>query len=199
MPACPECGKEVSTPQALGSHRRVHGYRGPHSTAFESFLEERPILNTILHPLRAWRLHRIGHQPRRVGPCIGCGQPTHDRSVVVDSNLRRRKPFVCSDCCGRVGDHEYRVERTRRDWQEVTDPVRRDRLLLDQMPEQYPGISREALRAFLDSDATRAVVPDTTPSILNRTIATLGLDDEVYAEERSGETVLRKVAALTAR
>lgn len=61
------------------------------------------------------------------------------------------------------------------------------------MPEQYPGISREALRAFLDSDLARATVPDTSASILNNTILTLGLRAEVYAEERSGKTVLRRV------
>jgi len=62
------------------------------------------------------------------------------------------------------------------------------------MPEQFPGQARQAIRAFADSGATRAIVPAVDAGTLEETIAILGLSAELYAETRDEQTVLRKTA-----
>lgn len=132
------------------------------------------------------------------GPCETCGALTCRWGWGVDGNLRRKRQFRCvsagrASCGESRWSRRNRRSRTHKDWSEVTDPIVDKRLLPGIMPEQYPGVSRETLRAFLDSNASVAVALDTTPSNVNKTIAVLGLDKEVYAEERSGETVIRRI------
>jgi hypothetical protein len=134
--------------------------------------------------------------------CVDCGRRTHSRQMRTDPNtLQRQLRYVCDSCywdyafSGR-GD-QVNSERARRDWKEVTDPIINGALHLGEMPEQLPGPTRAALRAFYESTETKAVVPDVSAGTLNNSLATLGLADSMYAETRGQKTVLRKVERPT--
>lgn len=75
----------------------------------------------------------------------------------------------------------------------VTDRVEIERLRPEELPEQRPSPVRAAVRAFYLSTFNSSVVPDLRPTDLNRTIGVLGLAEEMYAEQRGSETVLRRV------
>jgi hypothetical protein len=94
----------------------------------------------------------------------------------------------------RPTDSEARIRRTRRDWEQLTDPIRHD-LLTDAMTEQFPGRSRAAVRAFLDSGKAFATVEGADAGTLQATIGSLGLWDQVYAEQRGNTAVLRRITA----
>lgn len=118
-------------------------------------------------------------QGRPHWPCVDCGGLTCSRSMRIDpKTLRRLLMPVCFGCA---------------DWREVTDPIINGSLRVGEMPEQLPGPTRMALRAFYESTDTRAVVEDVGAETLNQSIASLGLSGSMYAETRGGETVLRKV------
>lgn len=137
-----------------------------------------------------------GHMPH--GHCVECGIFTCDRMLMVQpGSLQRRLQFVCFHCRHfsvklATKQDRLREQRTRHDWTEVT-AVRPSRVYLDEMPEQLPGPARAALRDFINSDASRAVVPDVAAETLNNSIGVLGLSDSVYAETRDEQTVLRRV------
>lgn len=129
-------------------------------------------------------------------PCADCGQLTDSSTIRVEpGTLRRRKVFVCDSHRVRSNsrDEQLRKERAYKDWREITDPLVDDALRIGQMPEQIPGPTRAALRAFRESGDTRAVVDGINASTLNQSLRALGLDDEMYAETRGNETVLRRV------
>lgn len=142
------------------------------------------------------------HLGRQQALCYKCGNNyTTGRRMWIDpGSLRRHMVAYCWDCD--MNDAEYgesrhqselRNKRTQKDWQEVTTPVVADSIISDQMPEQYIGIARTAIRAFQLSDATRAIVPDISPGALQETIKVLGLGEEMYAEQRDKTTVIRRV------
>ena len=139
---------------------------------------------------------RFCDNDRRHGPCHVCGRTTCQRGGYVEpSTLRRRTGYVCRGHSFAVGPRQTaaRADRCRVDWERLTDPVDSSRLALGQLPEQYRGAIRAALRAFVDSDAETAVCVDLDAGDLNASIRTLGLT-EIYAEQRANETVLRRVA-----
>lgn len=85
----------------------------------------------------------------------------------------------------RQADQRLRERRARDDWER-------------ELPDQYPGLSREALREFLASDRTEACIGSgdlVQSGALNQTIATLGLDRNCYAEIRGTKVFLRRTPA----
>lgn len=133
--------------------------------------------------------------------CRSCKQPTCQRALALcEHTLRRRIVRRCTPCeieeirRGFVEEQvRLRSLRTQKDWVEVTDPLDESVVDLDAMPEQYSSLARMALRVFLASDATRAVVPDSNASVLAGSIVALGLESEVYAETQDGQAVLRRI------
>lgn len=137
----------------------------------------------------------------RHGSCSDCGRKTDNSQIRIDpKTLKRGKVIVCTECYihppravvlqqGRLSQ-----QRTRDDWDKVTDPIDMAAIEADRMPEQLPGRTRAAIRAFLASPSDVAVVPGVGAETLNNSLATLGLSGDVYAETRDNETVLRKVA-----
>lgn len=131
--------------------------------------------------------------------CADCGVLTCVRQMRVNpKTLRRQLVGVCNDCYLRSmfdpAQERLKAKRTRDDWEKVTDPILAGAIRPDEMPEQLPGATRMALRAFQRSEATTAVVPDLAAETLNQSIASLGLAGVMYAETRGKQTVLRKVA-----
>jgi len=120
------------------------------------------------------------------------------RLRIDPKTLRRRYVITCRDCVDEVTRSQeqlrLRDRRRRKDWDEITTPVRTEAIVRDKMPEQYPGRVRDALRAFMASDATRAIVPGIDVASLQESIASLGLHNEIYAEQRDDQTVIRRIA-----
>jgi hypothetical protein len=86
-------------------------------------------------------------------------------------------------------DAHLRKERAERDWTlQASNGITLDR---GPLPAQYPALTREYLRAFLDSDQEFAVV-DVDAATMAQTIGTLGFGAEVYVEIRDEKTVLRR-------
>jgi hypothetical protein len=135
------------------------------------------------------------------GSCIDCGRVTDSRRLQIDpTTLRCRLMHICDGCVTaesstrRLNQQErLATQRTLRDWNHVTDPVNTGALRTGVMPEQIPGPTREAIRAFWLSGAAVAVATVSDAATLNNAIATLGLHDDMYAEIRSGEVVLRRL------
>lgn len=119
---------------------------------------------------------------------------------IEEASHRRRLMFVCMECYLAPKESTSRKqlrlarERTLRDWGVVSTPVNRSSLRGGEMPEQYASTAREAVRAFWDAGFEVATVRGVDDSTLNSAIATLGLQESLYAETRSGETVLRRFA-----
>jgi hypothetical protein len=128
--------------------------------------------------------------------CTTCAKLTTTRKVWVDPrSLRRRIVPICYECAEKVDRMQkpYREKRVRKDWSEVTTPVRNGSLAAA-MNDQYVGVVRDTIRAFSASDEDFAtVVPEVSPAALQRSIDTLGLQDEMYAEQRDDTTVLRRI------
>ncbi len=128
-------------------------------------------------------------------PCIHCGGLTDYRAAWVDpATLRRTVPYRCGTCVNQHSDADARRRRTERDWTQVTDPLRQG-ALSDTMREQYDGRSRQIVRAFMESDSARATVtePDVQAGMLNDAIRSLGLQNDLYVEQRATTTVLRRI------
>lgn len=108
---------------------------------------------------------------------------------------------MCWDCKlarGFRDDKEAAAARTRRDWEQTPDPIRGDGVKLGALPaNQYEGVARSAIRAFRDAEDASAVVDGVSSGTLNASIASLGLEAEMYAEIRDEKVVLRRVAAPT--
>lgn len=135
------------------------------------------------------------------GRCIDCGQYTEQRTVrIEEGTLKRKLPFVCNEHVFRPipsvvrRQEELRAQRTAGDWEKVSDPVATDSIQGNHMPEQYDSASRRAVRAFVDAGFDVAAVPNQDVMTLSQTIRTLGLDAQVYAETRNGETILRRTS-----
>jgi hypothetical protein len=149
---------------------------------------------------RARRANRY-HRGHRHDYCVSCSNITCESQLMVDPNTgRRRKQAVCKECRLSVYRHQdwLRRERRERDWQLLTDPVDDSTLTYHVMPEQYAGPTRATLRAFAQADADAATVAGITAATLNQSIAVLGLQDRMYAEQRDDETVLRRVTTTPA-
>lgn len=143
-------------------------------------------------------------------PCRQCGKTTCGKGLEhTDHTGRRRMIWLCGFQVGdNVADSNLvtcarayhasprqtilRGRRTRLDWRELTDPLREDRIIPDQMTEQYPAPVREAVRAFIALGANYATVPGLAAAQLQSCIRTLGLEGKVYAEQRGNTTVLRR-------
>lgn len=124
---------------------------------------------------------------RRHGECHECGELSCEWRIRVDPDtLRRRKVHECHSCSvslGRRIDEPERRSRVEADWD----------LGLD---DQFPGISRQILREFILGPDATMLVGDSDPATLNASIAVMGFSSDVYAELRSGRTVLRRVTSL---
>lgn len=138
---------------------------------------------------------------RTHGRCRDCGRLTCNRELHVEPySLRRHRPFVCRECAPaywrmRVTGQAV-SRRTRDDWASTAlefgpDGIRPVRPA--PLPDQFPGKSRSTLKAFLASDASDAVVVDVGSASLASSIATLGLGEDVYVEQRSRFPVLRRL------
>ena len=126
--------------------------------------------------------------------CNRCGAVTCQRRLRLDERtLRRRVVALCSECWEATEHRQNGLqrERTHKDWQEVTTPVNKAAVIPDVMTD-YLGASRAAIRAFQESGATRATVPDLPAGTLQQVIQTLGLAKEIFAEQRANTTVLRR-------
>jgi len=132
-------------------------------------------------------------------PCDECGTKTTTRAMMIDPvSLRRTFVPRCASCRWDYPEDpvqkELRSKRYQIDRGLLTDPLDMSSIDTHLFPEQYSSRVRRVLRAFLASEAEAGVVnEDIGASSLNQTIATLGLRDELYAEERSGQTVLRRI------
>lgn len=129
-------------------------------------------------------------------PCYHCRELTCSKRLRIEPrSLRRRMVPCCERCHGRrhhASEGNARLQRTQKDWNEVTVPVHASAIVPGVMAEQFPGAARTAIRTFQHSDVEFATVPDLTPATLEGAIATLGLSDQMYAEQRDHTTVLRR-------
>lgn len=129
--------------------------------------------------------------------CNRCGTNlTCNRGLKIDQvSLKRGLAYFCDDC-SRVNalmTDAMRTHRTERDYKDITTPVNPEAIIADQMADQFPSRSREAIRAFAASGARRATVPQSNAGTLNASLRALGLDGRFYAEQRSDSVVLRRV------
>lgn len=124
--------------------------------------------------------------------CV-CGRHVfrYNKVIVIDPDtLKRRYIRICGrDACRQLARSQgLRLERTLADWiHEHPEPVD----LTPGIRIQYDGRSRRTLRAFVDSGLEAATVGG-DPATLNLSATALGLSPEVYAEQRSGTTALRR-------
>lgn len=130
--------------------------------------------------------------------CRTCSKVTASRRLWVDpATLKRRIVPRCETCSALREDRhqsELRTKRTRKDWQQITVPINNAVLDTHTMGEQYTGVVRDAIRAFRHSGESFATVTaDVSPSAVQRSIEALGLEKEMYAEQRDQTTVLRRV------
>lgn len=134
---------------------------------------------------------RFGHDK-----CIYCHRVTCSRmSAINPETLKRKLETVCSKCSVRHDESQQPWRELRRsdDWKYLTDKIADNLIVENVLPEQYDGVTRKTLRAFAESDSKSALVLETTASALNTSIVVLGLENEMYAEQRSDKTILRKV------
>jgi hypothetical protein len=155
------------------------------------------------------RLRRaLGQHVYRLSDSVGGGGEAcavHGRrakgNILITNplTLRRHKVAVCGRAsCARawrewsdLGNAAY--VRARVDW-DKQHPEAAAARLVDGIPAQYPSVSRSTLRAFVESDLEDATVEEgSSATTLNGTIDRLGFGDKVYAEIRSGQTVLRRI------
>lgn len=129
---------------------------------------------------------------RRHGECDHCGERTCSRAMAVNkTTLRRQMVMRCFYCSywGLAKDGGATRRRAENDW---TRPI----------PDQYPGITRQTIRKFLDGDSLEWVLGDehgaSSIPTLNQSIAVLGFQDVLYAEQRANRVVLRRVPARVA-
>lgn len=126
--------------------------------------------------------------------CVLCGDLTCHRGLYLEEHSLRRRvgPRCAKWSCHDSAQESLRQQRTYDDWERLTTPIVAN-MLIPAMGEQYPGPTRTALRAFLDSDMEEATIAEASPGALNGSIAALGLHDRIYAEQRGNDTVLRRI------
>jgi hypothetical protein len=139
--------------------------------------------------------------------CVCCGRMAKSRCIVVaPRTLHRFYEHVCNrkSCQKQLADWQgtanARRERAKSDW-EHENGMMSPFDITKGIPVQYPSLSRATLRAFLDSGLEAATVQGAggrSVAVLNGSIRSLGFADEVYAEIRSGEAVLRRVPSRKA-
>lgn len=152
----------------------------------------RPALR-VIDTVTSWnhrrRFNCTERYGRRVqhGACVICGDRTCNRGMRVNpGSLKRELVFVCFAACDQtlmVQNDPLQRERTRNDWSRP-------------LPDQFPSASRSATKAFLADGEAMAMemeVVDSSPTALNQTLGSLGLQDEAYAEQRSQQTFLRRI------
>jgi len=136
----------------------------------------------------------------RHGRCDNCGVITCSSTIGIENSLtlRRKKLYICDPCSfdarWKEKQKELARQRTLTDWEKVTVPVDGG-ALTQRMPEQYASKARSAVRAFFDAGFDEAVVTGSDVSTLMASARTLGLNEQVYAELRDGETVLRRIGS----
>ena len=127
----------------------------------------------------------LGHHP-----CHDCGGLTcGNRNLRIDPVSRQRQlKYVCMKCklhgSFRSAHRQQQTlanQRTKDDWSE------------EQLPDQYPGGSRATLRSFVVEDDAASAATEVAAGVLNSSINTLGLENEVYAETRSRGSFLRRI------
>lgn len=128
--------------------------------------------------------------------CSRCNKVTTRRSAWIDPvSLRRRILPICYSCADHADriQKPHREKRTRKDWSQITTPVNGN-VLVSEMADQYVGVVRDTIRAFSVSEEPFATVEaNVSPGAIQRSIETLGLQNEMYAEQRDDTTVLRRV------
>lgn len=134
---------------------------------------------------------------RNHGRCVECGAVTCRRSGWVDEDGRRRVSHICDEHFWerKWGTTQWQRRKDRRlnDLTKLTVPPVTDHLVSNTMPDQFAGLTRDAIRAFRDSDESEVLVLKVSASAINASLRSTGLDDEMYAEIRNGETILRRV------
>lgn len=142
---------------------------------------------------------------RKDDRCFGCGgQKDVSSSLVIDPKTLKRKYIfgLCTACTDERFPYReqqrLRERRTQHDWQRLTDPLNRGAIRPNELPEQYPGQPREAIRAFVDSGAESAVVPGIDVATLSTSLASLGLKN-IYVEQRGHQTVIRRAPEVAAK
>lgn len=118
------------------------------------------------------------------GRCQSCSAWTCNTALWVDPvSLRRQVLPTCSlDVCRTAAyDSRSRSRRTKFDW---TQP---------ELPDQFPSKGRTAVKVFLGEPAISWAFTSSNAGDLNQVIGTLGLHGDLYAEERSRQTVLRRL------
>ena len=133
------------------------------------------------------------------GRCSSCEELTCRQTIgVSDTSLRRERQFLCDDCSwdrsSRYAqkNHDLRQQRRDLDWDLTSTPIDDSGLNFGEMGEQYPGKVRTALRAFVKSDQDVATFSAAPAGFVQRSINSLGLQDDVYAEQRGNDTVIRR-------
>jgi hypothetical protein len=153
---------------------------------------------------RLWlKRHVTQRRTKGIGPTGGCSYciraATQRRLIVSPIEHWRRYEGLCNRrrCERRLLAWEQmgaaRERRAVRDW-ELQHPDQVEYELTPRMPAQYPSVSRAALRAFLDSGEDAATVDGSSIAAISGSIRRLGFDSKVYAEQRSGQVVLRRVS-----
>lgn len=161
--------------------------------------------------IKDWRfwiaehLHRYPRLSDTVCPsgpwCVYCGRRASTTRMAVNPiTLQRNRYELCKRpaCANRLRDWEGMADARRRraqyDW-ERENPTVAAAAMVSEIPPQYPSVSRATLRAFLDSGRDMATLATTgrwTVTALNGSIKRLGFADQVFAEVRSGQAVLRR-------
>lgn len=165
----------------------------PHSSHWES---------RFVRFLRVLGLQRWADSFKNHWGCSYCTcKATTSRLAVNPLTLQRSRYSLCSspECKQKLreweGSGSARRQRAITDWQ-YENGITSAYELMNEMPMQYPSLSRATLKAFLDSGQAVATVKgsgERTVAALNGSIKALGFADQVYAEVRSGEAVLRRL------
>lgn len=132
--------------------------------------------------------------------CSYCGWRRVRTSILVVNPIHHNRHYV--SLCNSPRCHknlreweqmgEARLRRSQRDW-ELQHPDQVEYQLTPGMPAQYPSVSRAVLRAFVASgEDAMTVGSGTSVTAINGSIRRLGYTSQVYAEIRSGQTVLRR-------
>lgn len=116
-------------------------------------------------------------------PCHICNATTCNKRMVPHPETLQRKLLpTCEECSVGPELAERRALRAKQDW---TRPI----------PDQFPSTSRTTIHTFHENPEPDLVLRRRgMAGILNASLRTLGLHREMYAEERSHKTVLRRVS-----
>lgn len=166
----------------------------PRYDRIEKFLDVMAAPTAPWRKFRRWR-NRVpecesrmcaGKQNRH-RKCHYCGALTCSREGAIDpGSLRRTLIAVCGAhdlFFDSLQQSKLREQRTKADWGHRKDGL----------PDQYPGSTRDQLHDFVVESDEEFVPSEVGAETLNQSIRTLGIDDDVYAEQRSRGTFLRRL------